>query len=132
MKGLDLNEVLGEWQVRRRISDAPTGLVTRFQGTAQISDSTFHETGMIQFQNQRLSSQRQYLLEWSDGAVEVRRPDGSPFITLEAQGIQRVVHHCGDDLYRGLFMFASNRRWAEIWTVRGPRKNYRSVSQYWR
>ncbi|MTH76381.1 DUF6314 family protein [Paracoccus aestuariivivens] len=136
MKDLDqtigILDFLGSWKVKRRIDDAKTGWVTRFEGLAVITQDLFHEDGFIRLQRQTLPSQRSYRLDWGNASVDVRRPSGAPFITLQTAGVQKVQHLCGDDLYRGLFLFSDKNRWAEAWVVEGPRKKYRSFSHYWR
>ncbi|GGF68565.1 hypothetical protein GCM10007301_30280 [Azorhizobium oxalatiphilum] len=79
-----------------------------------------------------LPAQRMYWLEREARAVRVRFPDHRPFISLTHEATQTVEHRCGDDLYRGRFIFADDRRWVETWSVRGPRKDYRSISHFLR
>jgi hypothetical protein len=41
-----------------------------------------------------------------------------------------VLHHCGDDLYEGRFIFRSRDFWIEFWRASGPRKRYASLTRY--
>ncbi|MDQ0471101.1 DUF6314 family protein [Labrys wisconsinensis] len=120
----------GTWHVRRRIVDLPTGEVTQFEGTARISPDRFDERGILRRAGGTFAAQRTYRLAFGSGSVEVRFEDGRPFIALTSESSQRLEHVCGDDHYRGRFLFAGDGRWMEAWSVRGPRKTYRSVSRY--
>jgi hypothetical protein len=108
---LDPRAFQGSWHVRRRITDAATGWVSRFQGRARITPTLFHEEGTIRFRDQSFPAERRF------------------FIALSAAPRQQVTHHCGDDLYQGRFLFSGDA-WVEIWDVSGPRKTYRSISHY--
>jgi hypothetical protein len=60
----------------------------------------------------------------------VQFPSGMDFIALGLDARQSVLHHCGDDTYRGRFFFRSHDHWAEFWHVRGPRKCYTSLARF--
>ncbi|WP_134680967.1 DUF6314 family protein [Paracoccus ravus] len=129
MAELDPKAFLGNWRVRRRISDAATGWISLFRGQAEITPTSFFEEGTIRFRDQTFPAERRYLLDWQPSELVIRRPDGSFFIALTPNPQQQVTHHCGDDLYQGRFLF-SGHAWVEIWEVTGPRKNYCSISHY--
>lgn len=122
----------GTWLVRRRIIDALTGTVSQINGTASITRDRFEEDSLLRHGAGEFAARRVYELDWGERNLAIRFSDGRPFVTLAATNTQYVEHRCGDDLYRGLFLFADCQRWNETWTVIGPRKNYRSFSRYLR
>ena len=76
--------------------------------------------------------QRAYRLERRGHSIRILRADGSEFIELEPKATQIVHHRCGADVYAGHFLFRSCDEWAEAWRVKGPRKNYASLSRFHR
>lgn len=121
----------GSWRVARRIVDIGQGQVWTFAGRAEITDSAFVEHGWLTRRGTAMPASRRYLLDVQAGdGVDVRRADGSLFIRLTRAPSQTVAHLCGADLYSGRFIFPGMDRWIEAWRVRGPRKNYRSVTRY--
>lgn len=120
----------GSWSVRRRVLDARTGQVTRFEGTALISPLHFAECGLVQHGGQTFAASRRYRLIFGEREIQVFFPDGRPFIALVRASAQRVQHICGEDRYRGRFLFADADLWTESWSVLGPRKDYRSLARY--
>ncbi|WP_310093837.1 MULTISPECIES: DUF6314 family protein [Bosea] len=122
----------GRWRVRRRILDARTSKVTRFEGTALISPERFEENGILHYDGQTFHARRLYRLVFRERVVDVHFEDGRFFITLIVATAQNVQHVCGDDRYRGRFIFAQNDSWTESWSVLGPRKSYKTLARYWR
>ena len=126
----DPSILLGTWSVYRKVVDHRNGGTLTFTGYADITKSAFDEYGELAIAGAKLDSRRHYALNIESEQVTVQFADGSPFIRLAAEECQRVVHCCGDDIYAGRFVIASPDRWAEIWSVRGPKKRYRSVTIY--
>ena len=122
----------GTWRAHRRILDARTGGVTRFEGTALISPGHFEEDGIVDHAGQTYQASRRYRLVFGERRVDVHFEDGRPFIALTAASIQSVLHVCGKDRYRGRFLFADHDFWTEAWSVLGPRKNYTALTRYTR
>jgi hypothetical protein len=119
----------GRWAVRRTVIDFLTGARHRFEGTAVITASAFTEQGLLRFGVREMPASRSYRLEPGETATRVLHADGREFIALEAKAAQSVRHQCGADLYAGRFFFRGDE-WAEVWRVRGPRKNYASFGRF--
>lgn len=126
-----LKPYLGTWNVKRRIIDRFNRSVITFEGQAFVTPVQFEEHGDTRGDHATLRSSRTYRLD--DDLAEtliVRFPSLAEFIRIDDGGSQRVVHHCGPDLYRGRLFFRGVDAWAEMWHVRGPRKHYLSLAHY--
>lgn len=130
--GRPVEDFLGEWTVSRVIFDRNGMGRVVFDGSVIIDRDRFDERGEGVFNGYRSSATRIYLLQFSPGRAIVRFPDSREFIRLDEEPVQTVLHHCGDDTYRGRFFFLSAVAWIETWQVTGPRKNYRSIARYQR
>jgi hypothetical protein len=62
--------------------------------------------------------------------VDVAFPDLRSFVLLGNACVQRLFHRCGDDDYCGRLFILNSTNLVEMWQVRGPRKNYRSIAYY--
>jgi len=122
--------LIGNWFVCRKVFDYRAGSVLTFIGNATITEFAFEEHGQFEVAGTRLSSRRKYSLNMEDDFVSVHFPDGSHFVRLTGQPSQHVFHSCGDDSYQGRFFVRGPDQWAEIWSVAGPRKRYRSMTLY--
>lgn len=122
--------LIGSWSVRRKVIDYRGGGTSAFIGNAIITEHAFEEHGQFEVAGTRLDSRRQYRLNMEDNFVSVLFPDGSDFVRLFRQPSQRVFHSCGDDSYHGRFIVRGPDQWAEIWSVTGQRKRYRSITLY--
>jgi len=125
-----LSPFLGAWEVKRRIIDRFNRSLVTFEGQAFVTPVQFEEHGDTRSDHVTLRSSRIYRLDDAGGDLIVRFPDLSEFIRIGAGASQRVAHHCGPDLYRGRLFFRTSDAWAEMWHVRGPRKNYLSLAHY--
>lgn len=121
---------LGTWEVKRRIIDRFNRSLVTFEGQAFVTPVQFEEHGDTRSDDTTLRSSRTYWLDESDDSLVVRFPNLSEFIRIGEDASQRVIHHCGQDLYRGRLFFRGGDAWAEMWHVRGPRKNYLSLAHY--
>ncbi|MFS8044627.1 DUF6314 family protein [Rhizobium sp. BR 314] len=129
--GIDrLDLFLGTWEVKRRIIDRFNRTRITFEGQALVTPVQFEEHGDTRSDHVTLRSSRTYQLDDTDGDLVVRFPNLSEFIRIGEDASQHVVHHCGPDLYRGRLFFRTSDVWAEMWHVRGPRKNYLSLAHY--
>jgi hypothetical protein len=124
------DDFLGTWDVFRVIIDHLTGAVNRFSGKAIITASEFVETGEVRYGAVSLKANRRYGLNAGAGQLDIEFADGRPFISLNGEASQTVRHLCGDDDYRGRFVFAHAGAWIEAWHVSGPRKRYASLARY--
>jgi hypothetical protein len=129
-EALRASAFMGLWQVRRRLVDHLGQTHLAFTGQARIGADSFTETGELHSNRGMMESKRFYLLAMDDTGADVRFAGGSDFIRLDLAPDQRVVHHCGDDLYEGRFMFRSLDCFIEFWRVAGPRKRYASLTRY--
>ncbi|PST20829.1 hypothetical protein C7U61_05845 [Rhizobium sp. JAB6] len=125
-----LNLFLGTWDVKRRIIDRFNRSLVTFEGQAFVTPVQFEEHGDTQSDHVTLRSSRTYRLDEADDDLVVRFANFSEFIRIGDGASQRVIHLCGSDLYRGRLFFRSLDAWAEMWHVRGPRKNYLSLAHY--
>ena len=125
-----LNLYLGTWEVKRRILDRFNCSLLTFEGQAFVTPVQFEEHGETRSDHATLRSSRTYRLDDAYDHLVVRFPNLSEFIRIGDSASQRVTHHCGPDLYRGHLFFRSPDTWAEMWHVRGPRKNYLSLAHY--
>jgi hypothetical protein len=101
-----------------------------FEGQAFVTPVQFEEHGDTRSDQATLRSSRTYRLDDAADNLVVRFPTLSEFIRIGEGASQRVTHHCGADLYLGQLFFRSSNAWAEMWHVRGPRKNYLSLAHY--
>lgn len=122
---------LGEWRLVRLIRDCRAGQSYRLDGAARFSatdpqgqEALYSETGSFEAGGIQLQTERRYHYRWlANGTAEVRFADGRPFHDLAPQdGLCRVTHLCGADLYRGRYRLLGPDRWRLAWHVTGPRK----------
>lgn len=123
-------DFIGLWHVRRRLVDHRGQEKIGFVGQALIEATSITETGEMRSSRGAMEAKRLYLLAMDDAGVDVRFAGGSDFVRLGLAPDQRVLHHCGDDLYNGRFLFRSRDCWIEFWRVSGPRKRYASLTRY--
>lgn len=76
-----------------------------------------------------------YIYVQEGGDIAVTFKDGRPFHTLTFDNAQNLltasaVHLCGDDVYRGEYVFHDNDNFSLRWDVKGPRKNYLIETNY--
>ncbi len=121
---------IGTWSVRRTVIDFLAGTRCVFSGQAVVTAYAFEETGDISIGERTLPASRSYRLERRADMISVLRADGSAFISLDGRASQSVRHDCGADLYLGRLLFRGPDEWAEAWRVKGPRKNYASLSRF--
>ncbi|QND49826.1 hypothetical protein HB780_30605 [Rhizobium lusitanum] len=125
-----LGRYLGTWDVKRRIIDRLNATLITFEGQALLTPVQFEEHGDTTSEYATLRSSRTYWLGSEAECLSVYFPDLTEFIHIGGAASQRVIHHCGLDLYRGRFFFRGPDAWAEMWHVYGPRKHYVSLAHY--
>jgi len=123
--------LIGRWQVRRVVRDFIGSASCAFAGEALLTESGFSEEGEMRIGDRAMPASRAYRLERQGGSVLVFRGD-EVFIRLDDRPSQIVHHQCGDDSYAGRLIFRARDEWAEVWRVKGPRKNYTSISRFHR
>jgi len=126
--------VRGNWRVNRQIEDRHAGQHASFTGDADFTGDTelvYHEAGRLDLGGTELRAERHYTWRCTDTGAEVLYADGSPFHTFSlAEGHASAEHLCGEDLYRGAYVFENTENWRVTWTVSGPRKDYTSITGY--
>ncbi|MET2825432.1 DUF6314 family protein [Mesorhizobium shangrilense] len=127
---LPADAFIGSWHVRRTVIDFNGGPPCVFSGQAVVTADAFTESGEIRLGDRTLPASRSYRLERLGDTILVQRADGSAFISLDGRASQTVRHDCGSDVYIGRFLFRGPDEWAEGWRVKGPRKNYASLSRF--
>lgn len=108
-----------------------------FTGMAVLNPAGEHgliytETGQMQIGTAPvMQAVRRYLWEVAEGLVTVRFEDGRDFHSFAPTGQAAGTDHpCGDDHYTVVYDFTRWPDWRATWDVRGPRKDYTSVTGY--
>jgi hypothetical protein len=125
-------QLLGTWQLQRRVLDRLAGLHGTVSGTLQLcptnspdtvrwfEQGTFHYAGAVFDAERELTVRRRadgWFVHFADGREFHPWTPGEP-----------VTHPCRADLYRGL-VETSPHRLRMLWDVRGPRKDQRMVTR---
>lgn len=132
----------GRWRIARRIEDHRTGTTGLFDGVARfvprfVPDGQglgYHEVGELKLPRRApMAASRRFLWRADGDAIEVAYEDGAPFHRIAvAGGVAEAWHTCGQDHYEVSYSFTRWPDWRVGWRVRGPRKDYTSVSDYTR
>lgn len=90
------------------------------------------ETGQLRFGDHRGDATSRYLIDVEQPAkASIRHADGRLFHALDlSSGAADILHHCGDDIYRGRYRVLGNTQFFVNWRVCGPRKDYASATCY--
>ncbi len=134
----EFNEFEGRWRMSRRIEDAQAGSTGTFDGiacfTACEGGYDYEEAGELRLPDQAgLQANRRYIWKNSGDGVDVCFDDGSDFHHIDLQGrVATAWHDCPPDLYEVSYNFSHWPEWRSIWRVRGPRKDYTMLTDYWR
>lgn len=134
---LTREDFAGDWRLERVLSDrlgamngvlAGTATLTRDGGAGLIYD----EVGALTLASgAALRAERRYLWDCMKDQIAVFFADGAPFHTFTPHGLSSgTAHLCGADLYNVTYDFRDWPRWQASWDVRGPKKDYASVSRY--
>ncbi|MEO0957096.1 MAG: DUF6314 family protein [Pseudomonadota bacterium] len=123
----------GGWSMRRIIEDVVDGVIGEFWGEAQFEPDDegllCREEGVLRFRGQDLHADRGSLWRFpSPGEVEVRYLDGRPFHSFPLAR-PTAEHLCGDDIYQVHYTFGAGA-WSSVWSVSGPNKSYRMMTDY--
>jgi hypothetical protein len=125
----------GEWRLSRRIHDSLLALRGRLEGRASVAavaDGLLQiETGRLAFGDHVSDASQNYRIALDGEGARIFRADGSHFHDLDLSfGSARILHRCGNDLYRGRYRVLGADRYCVVWRVTGPRKDYRMASLY--
>ncbi len=125
----------GEWRLSRRIHDLRLALRGQFEGRASVTAMTegllLEESGRLAFGEHVSDASQRYRIVMEGAVARVFRADGSTFHDLDlSSGSAKILHPCGDDLYRGRYRVLDADRYCVMWRVTGPRKDYQMASLY--
>ena len=126
----------GRWRLERRITDHRGGPESVLRGEVYLEPVAggleYRERGSLRLgDGPPLEAERRYFWAFIEGEVRVRFADGAPFHAFVPAGKGAgTPHPCGDDLYQCAYDFTAWPRWRVTWRVRGPRKDYLSVSEH--
>ena len=135
---LGADDFLGEWRITREITDFRILESGSLEGVAEFTATDdglrYHERGTLQFAGGApMVAERANLWTFTDTDVFVAYADGAPFHSFaRTGGPEATPHLCGDDWYHGTYSFVAFPDWTVTWSVKGPRKDYRSVTHYQR
>ncbi len=133
---LGAEDFLGRWRIAREITDfrilesgTLEGEATFIQAEGKLN---YSERGTLRFAGGApVLAERRYRWVFDEDNVHVTHDDDTPFHSFSRVGAPVATPHlCGDDMYRGTYSFVRFPDWQVTWTVKGPRKNYRSVTRY--
>ncbi len=133
-----LQDFEGAWRIARAIHPAD-GAGARFDGEARFRPDgqglAYAEIGQLQLAGHPpVRAERCYL--WRNGpagVIEVFFPDGRPFHRIDLGAAAPSDRHlCDPDIYDVTYDFRRWPDWSSRWRVRGPRKDYRMISEYFR
>ena len=132
MRSRQWSDFEGAWVFRREIVETQGGTIL-VAGRAVWSPAECglicDETGEMQVPGHApILVTRRYLWE---ADLTVRFADGRFFHRVPGEGGE-VSHWCDPDQYDGSYDFSDWPAFAVVWRVRGPRKDYRMQTRYWR
>ena len=125
-------DLLGVWQLERRLYDRPGGHGT-VSGWLELTlvGGVVHwlELGVLHWGGQTYEVTRElHIIRDDDGAWQVRFTDGRLFHPWRPG--EQVEHPCKADLYRGLIVVDDSlTRLRVLWDVIGPLKTQRIVTR---
>lgn len=127
----------GVWILQRSIRDHLNGQHATLVGQAVFTatDKThlaYEETGTLTLESgATLQATRRYLWAFTPEVVTVTFADGRPFHAFVPMGHAAGTDHpCGEDFYTVRYDFIPWPHWTAAWTVKGPQKDYVSVSTF--
>lgn len=120
----------GDWQLARRIEQAG-GPRAVFAGHARWTRGAdgldYFEDGELQIaERPPMRATRRY--RWDDD-LRVFFDDGRFFHAVPPHG-GTATHFCAPDTYVAIYDFTGWPRFSVEWRVKGPRKDYRMISDY--
>lgn len=130
-----LQDFVGTWSLTRRIEDFRADEILTFEGVARIGPcddgAVYHETGTLRRPDGAgFEATRRYLWRDEPGRINVCFEDGRPFHAFAPGAEVNASHWCDPDTYRVSYDFAQWPRWNTVWSVSGPRKDYRMATTY--
>jgi hypothetical protein len=135
---IQLADFEGIWRMDRTIDDRLGGRPGQFSGRATFaavgSRLHYRETGLLTYGDAPpIQATRDYIWSADQAGIVVAHGDGRPFHRFSTESpTPEADHQCAPDLYRVRYDFADWPVWQSAWDVRGPRKDYRMVTRYFR
>lgn len=127
---MDPHDLVGGWQLQRRLADRLTGTLGRVEGTLTIEDAgdglRWFEAGVLLWDGLRLDVSREYGLRPGPDGWWMTFADGRPFHPWTPG--EHVTHPCAQDLYRGLVDVRPDAI-RTLWDVTGPAKSQRIITR---
>lgn len=131
-----LTDFEGRWRIARRIEDEWMGTTGLFEGVGRFTPDgeglAYREVGELKLpQEAPLAASRDYLWRAEPAGIAVLYHDGRFFHRIKAGAdVVQDWHVCGEDDYDVTYNFTHWPDWRMIWKVRGPRKDYVSISDF--
>jgi hypothetical protein len=125
-------DLLGVWQLQRRLVDRRTGQFGRVSGWLELTlvGGVVHwlELGELEWDGRSFEVTRELHIVRAGDGWEVRFTDGRAFHPWRPGAL--VEHPCRADLYRGLVSVdVGHQRLRVLWDVTGPGKDQRIVTR---
>lgn len=133
---LNAADFLGTWVLSRTIKDHLGTMDGSLKGKAAFHADggtlRYSESGALKLAlGPVMQAERSYLWAFQGDRVVVQFDDGAAFHDFAPNGLSDGTQHlCGTDLYKCTYDFRAWPAWSATWQVKGPRKDYVSVSQY--
>ena len=129
-----LGDLARDWQLTRAISDHLADKEGQFTGTARFTPEpgglAYRETGTLIYGGQPpLTATRQYHWRAEGDQIVVLFADRTAFHSF-CPNAPTARHFCAPDHYDVAYDFAEWPNWTARWQVRGPRKDYVSITRY--
>lgn len=133
---IDAGFFLGAWRFERVIAFLDHDRQGRVVGDARLAELgdgrlDYYEVGQFHYDGAPTVSWQRYTWRFlGDGRLDILNRDGASLCEIDlGAAAPSAVHHCGADRY-ALSMSVTPPVWKQIWRVTGPRKNYRSETEF--
>ena len=130
MECVEPTELLGRWQLERRVLDRLAGMHGRMTGTLDLvpdgADVRWLERGTFSYAGRAFHSTRELLIRRRADGWFVHFVDGREFHPWRPGA--PVVHPCRADVYRGV-VDARPELLRTLWDVHGPNKDQRLITR---
>lgn len=125
----------GNWIFNRQVMDLMNRTTAQMRGNVFLEEHPqglwYREEGQLDLRGYKGLFYQVYLYRFpAPYKAEVCFSDGRLFYELDSrQKTCEVEHYCGQDHYQGLINFEDHQRMRIEWSVQGPRKNGKIVSE---
>ncbi|MEM7470880.1 MAG: DUF6314 family protein [Pseudomonadota bacterium] len=136
-----LEDFEGAWHLSRVIEDRLTQAKGTLTGEARFAKRgpgvlDYIESGSLSYGAQApMEATRRYIWEAADDRIVIKFDDGRDFHDIRTDRLMPDAEHfCDPDLYHVSYDFtrwsARRQSWRAMWRVKGPKKDYRMMSEY--